>query len=214
MVIANHFCPNCGKPTGFEDRFCRSCGHSLALSNEPAISPNPPPPSLAPPPLSSPQPAAAILEGAEEVIGVISASRKSGMFSQEGFHIVVTARRLVFAAFTNDMLKQAAKDERRSGFLSGMMGAMTLGYTYYKRYLSMSPEVALKENPQNFAVDRAKIRKIKLDLGKRQTDRNRHVDVYEPSRLEIETAGEKYVFSVPNHFHEMESTVLRQAGLG
>jgi hypothetical protein len=94
------------------------------------------------------------------------------------------------------------------------MGAMTVGYTYYKRYLTLSPEIALKENPQNFAIERANIRKINLQMGKRQVDRNRHVDVYEPSKLEIEAGGAKYAFSVPNHFHEMASSVLSQAGLG
>jgi hypothetical protein len=214
MATERHFCSSCGKPVEPGDKFCGSCGGTLKVTAAPLASTIPAAPQATPAPHSAPQPAAAPpVNTGEAVIGVIPASRKSGMFSQEGLHIVVTEKRLICAVFTNEMIKQAAKEEGKSGFLSGMIGAATVGYTYYKRYLSMAPEAALKENAQNFAVGKESIQKIKLVLGKRQTDRNRHVDVYEPSKLEIESSGGKYSWTVPNNFHEMASTALRQAGL-
>ena len=141
------------------------------------------------------------------------------MFAMESFHVIFTPRRLVFAAFTNEMIKQAAKEEGKDGFLAGVMGAMTLGYNYYKHYLTMDPEVALRENSQNFAIDLSRIRKIKLEIGKKKVDPRRkegiinQADVYENSKLEIETVGEKYTFSVANHFHNMAQDVIRKSGL-
>ena len=205
------FCTNCGKPINPGEKFCGSCGKSnpVLASGQPAA---PPLPVAAVPPLqpmAPPTPTAS----AEAVVGAFPVSRKKGMFAQESFHVVFTPRRLIFAAFTNDMIKQAAKEEGKDGFLAGMMGAMTLGYNYYKHYLTMDPEAALKQNPQNFSIDISRIRKIKLEIGKKQVDKNRHVDVYENSKLEMETVGDKYTFAVANHFHNLAADTIRKSGL-
>ena len=205
------FCTNCGKPINPGEKFCGSCGNSntILASGQPAA---PPLPVAAVPPLqpmAPPTPTAS----AEAVVGAFPVSRKKGMFAQESFHVVFTPRRLIFAAFTNDMIKQAAKEEGKDGFLAGMMGAMTLGYNYYKHYLTMDPEAALKQNPQNFSIDISRIRKIKLEIGKKQVDKNRHVDVYENSKLEMETVGDKYTFAVANHFHNLAADTIRKSGL-
>jgi hypothetical protein len=205
------FCTNCGKPINPGEKFCGYCGTALtvtasslpaALHPEVASVPSPQPP-IPPVPVVP----------AEGVIGAFPVSRKKGMFAQESFHVVFTPRRLIFAAFTNDMIKQAAKEEGKDGFLAGMVGAMTLGYNYYKHYLTIDPETALKQNPQNFSIDISRIRKIKLELGKKQVDKNRHVDVYENSKLEMETVGDKYTFSVANHFHNLAADTIRKSGL-
>jgi hypothetical protein len=213
------FCTNCGKSVNSGDKFCGSCGNSISssVSAPPAAAPSqavspPPPPTASIPP---PQPAAPIppLNSAETVIGAFPVSRKKGMFAQESFHIVFTGQRLVFAAFTDEMVKQAAKEEGKSGFLAGMIGAATLGYNYYKHYLIIEPEAALRENPQNFSIDISRVSKIKLELGKKQVDRSRHVDVYENSKLAIETVGDNYTFAVANHFHNMAGDIIRKSGL-
>ncbi len=211
MVIERRFCSICGKPVGSADNFCGSCGSPLKAPAAPPTDPVPTPAFSSPAP--PPQPLPPVINTGETVLGVIPASHKTGMFSQEGMHIIVTGSRLICAAFTNEMVKQAAKEEGKSGFLSGMIGAATIGYTYYKRYLTMAPDLALKENPQNFCLERGNLRRVKLELGKRQIDRSRNVDVYQPGKLEIESHSEKYTFSVPHNFHEMASRILRQAGL-
>ncbi|HSW58485.1 MAG TPA: zinc ribbon domain-containing protein [Dehalococcoidales bacterium] len=200
MVTGRNFCSNCGKPVGTGDKFCGNCGKELtAAASSPSI-------AAAPPSVPDSTPS-------EPVIGAIGAARKTGMFSQESVHIIVTPRRLIIAAFTNEMIKQAAKEEGKSGLLSGMIGAATLGYSYYKRYLTMPPEEALKENSQNFSLEKGAIRKARLELGKRRLDQGRRVDIYEHSKLEIESSSQKYTFLIPNNFHNMASSVLKQAGL-
>ncbi len=210
------FCTNCGKPINPSEKFCGSCGNSnvLPVSSQSAA---PPPPFVPVPPPQTIAPAPPTAS-AEAVVGAFPVSRKKGMFAQESFHVVFTPRRLIFAAFTNDMIKQAAKEEGKDGFLAGMMGAMTLGYNYYKHYLTMDPEAALRENPQNFAIDISRIRKIKLEIGKKQAaPRNQGIihkaDVYENSKLEMETVGDKYTFAIANHFHNLAADTIRKSGL-
>jgi hypothetical protein len=135
------------------------------------------------------------------------------MFSIEGFHLIATSKRVVFAAFTNDMVKQAAKEEGKSGFLSGMLGAATVGYTYYKKYLSMDPEAALKENPQNFAISLNSIRKVKFEVGSSRRDPQTKRETWDESKLEIETAGEKYSFKISHQLHDQARAVLSKGGL-
>jgi hypothetical protein len=151
--------------------------------------------------------------GNEPVIGAILATRKKGMFSFESFHIILTPQRMIFAAFTNEMVKQGAKEEGQSGFFSGIVGAATLGFTYYKKYLNMDPELALKENPQNFDLELNQIKKIKFEAGRRQRDPKRKQDVWEDSKLEIESAAEKHSFKVAHHFQDMAQDVLHRSGL-
>lgn len=225
------FCTNCGKSVNPGDRFCGSCGQPMTapVSVPPPASvpppqyapppqPAPPPPNVPPPQYAAPQYVAPPQALAENVIGAFPVSRKKGMFTQESFHLILTTRRLIFAAFTNEMIKQAAKEEGKGGFLSGMVGAMTLGYNYYKHYLNMDPEVALRENPQNFVLDISRIRKVKLEMGRKQAaPRNQGIihkaDVYDNSKLEIETIGEKHVFAIAHHFHTLAADTIRKSGL-
>jgi hypothetical protein len=219
MATERRFCSNCGQPVVSDARFCGSCGSPL---NTPPVSApvlTPTEPNITPIPQSTAPSAVPVFSDSEPVLGAFLASRKTGIFSQEGVHIILTGKRLVCAVFTNEMIKQAAKQEGKSGFLSGMIGAATVGYTYYKHYLSMSPDVALKENPQNFAIDLTRIRKIKLERGRKRSNPGQNkgiihaADVYEDGKLEIEATGEKYTFSVSDHFNGMAWSALQKAGL-
>ncbi len=211
------YCTKCGKLLSAGDCFCASCGNPIAgTASMPPVSPTPPPASAAhPQPLVMPPPKLPTPTAASEetVSGAFPVSRKKGLFALESFHIVFTTRRLILAAFTNEMVKAAAKEEGKAGFLAGMMGAMTLGYNYYKHYQTKDPEAALMENPQNFAIDISRIRKIKLELGKRQIDHSRNIDTYDNSKLEIETVGDKFTFAVPHHFYNMAQDIIRKSGL-
>lgn len=156
---------------------------------------------------------------AEPVLGVIPAiSRKKGLLSVESFNVVVTGQRLVFAVMTNDMVREEVQREGNAGFLA----AMTVGYTFYKRYLNMTPDAALKENPQNFAVDISQIRKVKIFAGREIKDyhsikANRgsliKLRQNEKGKLEIETMREKLSFDVPNTSMDTALDALDNAGL-
>jgi hypothetical protein len=160
----------------------------------------------------------------ESLYGIIPAvSRKKGLASVEAFNIMVTQRRMIFALMTNDMITQAAKQAgKEGGFFGGMLNAAAIGYTFYKRYLTMAPDAALVENPQNFAVELARIRKVKIEAGKEivnyasikaNQDSILQQHRYENGKLEIETEGEKYNFAVPGSSLDMAMETLRKARL-
>ena len=214
------FCSNCGAQLQPDDHFCASCGKPLAAPVQAA----PPPSDALPPapaytPAYNPPPQANI----EALIGVIpSVSRRKGL-GVESFNIVVTPRRLIFAVMTNDMLaKEAQKAGKEGGFFGGMLNAATVGFNFYKRYLEMTPDAALAESPQNFAVDRANIRKVKVEAGKEiqtyasiKANQNSPIKShqYEQGKLEIESMGANYTLDLPASSMDMTLDTLRLAGL-
>ncbi len=204
------FCTQCGKPLGPDDKFCSSCGSPAKTAPAAAVTLPASPVNPASPPAVEPA-RPPVLD--ETVAGAVLVSRKKGMFSIEGFHLIATSKRLVFAAFTNDMAKEAAKEEGKSGFFSGMIGAMTVGYTYYQRYLTMDPEIALRENPQNFAIPRQNICKIKFEMGAHRRDPQTRRETWDESKLEIETISEKHSFKINHQLHDQAHAVLSKGGL-
>lgn len=211
MAQGNKFCTGCGLPLDPGSRFCASCG-------QPVVAAVVPPPQYASPP-TPPQSQSAPVDG-ERVIGIMPGlSRKKGLLAVEGYNAVVTERRIVFAVMTNEMVREEAKKDR-GGFLANMAGAVTAGYNIWKRYQVMTPEQALSENPQNFAIAMNQIRKVKFDAGRMLIKKgvvtvgvnvNRRAD--ESAHLEIETIAEKFKFDVATHFQEEARTVLNHAGL-
>ena len=149
------------------------------------------------------------------------------MLGTEAYNIIVTGQRVIFAIFTTDMATKAAKEAAKGkGFLTGMLYAATSGFDYYKKYLSMPPEAALKENPHNFAIEISRIRSVKLEAGRIHDesltrnsldfhDNNRMVThrVYDDSKLQIDVGGEKYSFDVPAKHHNIALDTIRKAGL-
>lgn len=231
------FCRNCGAPLTPGDRFCGSCGQDVGgmvagAASVAGASSAPPPPSVsnappspmsqaAPPPFQAAPPPA---YPGEPLVGIIPAvSRRKGL-GTEGYNIIVTQRRMIFAVMTNDMIKEESKRvSQGKGFLGGIAAAATVGNTFYKRYLNMSPDDALAENRENFAVDLSRIRRVKITAGKEndnyftiKENQNNPIQhhTYEQSRLEIETVGDTYKFDLPGSSVGMALDVVRRAGLG
>jgi len=201
MVQEKSFCTNCGAALDKGTKFCGSCGQKLSESAASSV--------------ATPAPVASTSQGvsAEQLVGIIPAvSRKKGFISVEAFNVVVTERRMIFAIMTTEMIKEEAKKAGKKGGLAGIFNAVTAGYSLYKRYLDMAPEAALKENPQNFFVDLNRIKKVKVKEGRNLT-RGIGVPRYEDSHLEVETAGEKYKFTVPHNFIGTAREVVSKAGL-
>ena len=210
MTQGNRFCTSCGAALTPDDRFCNSCGKPLA---SPAVAPTAP--AYAPP-----QPAI----NNEALIGIIPAvSRKKNLMAVEGFNIIVTQRRMIFAVMTNDMVNQAAKQAgKEGGFLGGIINAANTGYTFYKRYLTMPPYAALSENPQNFAVELSQIRKIKITGGKEvdnyftmKANQNSILKQhqYQEGTISIETAGGNYKFNLPSNSMNMALETVKKTGV-
>ena len=218
MTQGNRFCTGCGTALTPAARFCASCGKPLA-----AAAPTPPAPAYMPPPAPvyyAPPPPAAYTEA---LIGIIPAvSRRKGI-GTEGFNVIVTQRRMIFAVMTGDMINQAAKQAaKEGGFFGGMLNAATVGYDFYKRYLTMPPDTALAENPQNFAVELSRIRKVQITGGKEVDDyftmkANQNSILqqhqYQEGTISIETVGGNFIFNLPASSMGMALETLRKAGL-
>jgi hypothetical protein len=209
MTQGKRFCTGCGLPLAADDSFCGSCGKKAPVSSIPSTAPATPPPQDT---------------YGELLLGIIpSVSRKKGMMGVEGFNIIVTRRRMIFALMTNEMMKgEAKKNSKGGGFLGGMLNYATIGYTFYKRYLNMTPDAALAENPQNFAVDLSQIKKVKIDAGKEITnyytieanrDKIFEQYQYEKDKLEIQTIKEKYDFELPGSSLGKAMDAIEKAGL-
>ena len=219
MTQGNRFCTSCGTALTPADRFCSSCGKPLTspapASTAPVYAPPPTPVYYAPP-----QPAI----NNEALIGIIPAvSRKKNMMAMEGFNIIVTQRRMIFALMTNDMINQAAKQAgTEGGFLVGIINAATIGYTFYRRYLTMPPDAALAENPQNFAVELSQVRKIKI-TGEKEVDNYFTMEAnqnsifehhqYQEGTISIQTAGGNYNFNLPSSSMKMALETVKKTGL-
>jgi hypothetical protein len=215
MAPEKNFCANCGNPLEEGDKFCAYCGNPLSgveSTPQSALSTPPPaPPSqspVAPGQMAAPAPAAQ--PDQEKVIGVIPVSRKKSLFSFESFSLVVTERRMIFALMTKEIMKEQAAQLYSKGFLKGLGNLVTQssGNNYIaQRYLNKPPEEALKENPQNFAIDRSSIKKIKLAAGFIGVGGQ---DAAE-GKLEIQSMGEKLSFIVKQNDYSTAREVFKRA---
>lgn len=134
--------------------------------------------------------------GSEAMISMIpNAMLRAGFMGvkTKPYILVLTARRIIFARVTNEMLKQAvaqARDGAKSegkGFFA-QWGAQLSAYSdLASRYLVTPPEQILHENPDNFAVDRSTILKAKFRIG--STDEN---GADTSDRLILKTTDKKY----------------------
>jgi hypothetical protein len=157
---------------------------------------------------------------AEAIVGILPGlSRKKGMFGAEAFNAVVTPTRIIFAVMTTDMVKQQAA-KATGNYLAKMATAATAGYHVWKRYLEMTPDQALQENPQNFVLYTNQIRRVKYDgsrtlfkKGIVSVGLNVNRDDDEPAHVEFETVGDKLKFDVASSFEGQVKEVLQRAGL-
>jgi hypothetical protein len=220
MTLGNKFCTNCGAALAPSDRFCGGCGKAVNANTAPSVPAAPPVMQAPPPPVFTPPPVAP----PEQPIGMIPAvSRKKGLMTMEGFAVMVTQKRMIFAAMTNELINaEAKKAAKEGGFFGGMLNSATAGLNFYKRYLNMSPDTALAENPQNFAIELTAVRKVNIEAGK---EINNYANIkanqdsiiqshaYADGKLDIITAAEKFSFNLPGTSYAMAVETLRKAGL-
>jgi hypothetical protein len=170
------------------------------------------------------QPPAGPIPG-EMVIGIIpNATKKKNMIMSETFNIVVTNHRMVCALLTSEMIKEAAASHRGEG-VGGFFKAMGAGYTVWQRYLQVPPDVALQENPANFAIYMNQIRKVKFkpdtvlfskgafSVGFKGGFGGGDDDDKNTKPLEIETMSGKYKFEINDAHQQQVAETLRKAGL-
>lgn len=191
MTAASRYCSHCGKPLNPTANFCASCGKSVAKIAAP-------PPAPAPPAAAAPVPPAVPQEA---VVGVIpGAVRRSGLLGLkgEGFVIVLTNLRIIFAAQTAQMLRENVQQARDSakqegkGFF-GQWGAQ-LKANQGQPYFEMNPQHILTEQPANFFYYANQLRSIRL---REEHDNENSISTY---NIEFDTPGGKHKF----HFNQLD----------
>jgi hypothetical protein len=125
----------------------------------------------------------------EKVICVIGkVTRKTGVFSADLYHLVVTDKRLIFARQTKEMqsadVQRAREQAKREGKnLLGQVGAQMSSQSGDK-YLGISPDLILSENPQNFFIPLEQVQKINTYQGDFEDNG--------PDSMEVITPTQKY----------------------
>ncbi len=152
----------------------------------------------------------------ERILAVIGGLTRVGGFmgvKQKAYSLIITDRRLVFAELTKETMsaltsqaRGAAKAEGK-GFLGQLGAQFRAPSNYHDRYWQMPPDSALAESPDNFAIDRALIKKVKFKTG-RVDDTHTQSD-----EVTIKTTSDKYKLQVSGSLSAVKEA-FREAGLG
>lgn len=182
-------CPSCGASITPESRFCPLCGKPVQVDA------NTPPSMPIVSPESSSLPSSIPQEGVVSVIGMVT--RKTGIFSSELYHMVITEKRLILALQTredqaNDVKKAREKAKQEGKNLLGQIGAQ-MATRSGEKYLNTSPDLILRENPKNFAFSFDDIIKVSVFSGDSEDN--------SPDSMEIKTAAQKMKFTITNAYH-------------
>ena len=197
-------CPACGASLPGDARFCSSCGRPVEV---PTAAP-PPLPQTQPIPIVRPTPAPPAVPTAipaippaplpsEQVVSVIGmVTRKTGLFSSELYHMVISSKRLIFALQTKEMQMNDVNQARQEAKLQGknffgQIGAQMSTRTGEK-YMGVAPESILAENPKNFSVDLNQVVKVSVFHGDSEDN--------SPDSMEIKTTSEKMKFIISNAY--------------
>ena len=199
------FCPNCGIPVEGTQKFCPNCGQRLGPVPVPppqaappaAIQTPTPQPSYIPPPPPTPIP---IAQTSERIVAIVPNLKKPKSFGRwDTYNLIVTERRCIFASVTADMLNRAIKEANEQGKAQGK-GFMdrwgdqissTMGY--WRKYESIEPETALRENKENFSFDISAVKSTNMNRKTRQSNVKNAIRAYY-WEVTIDTRGGKYNF--------------------
>lgn len=154
-------CPYCGNLLLESARFCEECGRYSDLTEESK--------EVAPEKTTQEELKMEEKVSGERILGVLpSATQHSGFLGMkaEGFILVLTPKRILFAQQTKAMLKENAQQAKNSakqegkGFF-GQMGAMIGSYSG-QRYLQMGPDEIINETSGNYFIPNQQVRSIRL----------------------------------------------------
>lgn len=161
----------------------------------------------------------------EMIIGIIpNATKKKNLIMSETYNIIVTNHRMICALMTSEMIKEESARHRGEG-VGGFFKAMGSGYNLWQRYLQMPPEIALQENPGNFAIYMSQIRGVKfkpdtvlfskggVSVGFKGGFGGGDDDDKNTKPLEIDTIAGKYKFEINDMYQQQIAETLRKAGL-
>ena len=160
------YCQGCGKPLNSQARFCGRCGKAVPPPPSQSAPPEPLPQQPRPvqPPKVTPHP-----QTAEIIVAALPAgNQRSGLLGMksEGFVLVLTNVRILFAKQTSELMKENARLAKETAKQSGkgffsQWGAV-MGSSGSQRYLQMSPQQILNETPGNYGILNDQVRSAKI----------------------------------------------------
>jgi hypothetical protein len=148
----------------------------------------------------------------EETIRGIIPNTHTGLFGQKAFSLILTDKRLIIAALTSDMIKQAAKEkaeeskEQGDGILKRMVKTAFAGVDLYKKYYEMPIESILSENPGNYYLEPSMVNKISVKQGHYDDSSGRST----PNEIKIKSTQGKHVFTFASPSAKEAKALLSQ----
>ena len=171
--MTDKFCTQCGAPLRPDVRFCGQCG--APLSQTAAMPPAPPSQQVSPREWTAPQPQPATWAPPptvqEPIVGTLTGLQRSGGFlgmKKDTFNLIVTPTRLVFAAVTQQMMKDAvatANAEAKAqgkGFLKRVAAQMAWMNVIRRQYENMPVDAILAHFPGSYAIANGQIQRIRF----------------------------------------------------
>ena len=135
----------------------------------------------------------------ERVLAVVGNLTRVGGFmgvKQKACSLIITDRRIVFAELSKETIagltRQARDDAKAEGKgLLGQLGDQSRAPSHYHdRYWQMHPDLVLAESPENFAIERAAIKKVKFKTGVVDDTHN------QSDQITIKTTSDKHKLQV------------------
>ncbi len=187
-MIPSVQCPFCFSTIPAESTRCPGCGmpiRSLGYQPTPLFSAVP---SVSP--FSSDQ-----TERVLKVIGMIT--RKTGVFSCDLYHLVITPVRMIFAFQSNGMQAAEKKNALEKAKSEGKNLLTQIEAQKAARsgdkYLGMAPELILSESLKNFSIPLDRIESIHILYGDWETNSS--------DALEINTTAKTFHFHISNPYN-------------
>jgi hypothetical protein len=189
------FCSNCGTKIEESSRFCGSCGSAVVTGAVPQAA-NPPP------------------RVANKVITMLPQAKKMKMMGLfDSYTICFTDRQTIIAKLTNDVVKDVVKKSQEQsksegkGMFARVGAQMKAFYNAHLRYLEMTPEQILVENPANIALENAAINVVKIKRGFEAGGEDGPGDEY--VEVEFESSGNKYKYRVSLEYKDVYEMLER-----
>jgi hypothetical protein len=136
----------------------------------------------------------------ERIVAIVPNLKKPKSFGRwDVYNLIVTEKRCIFAALTSDMLNRAIKEANEQGkvqgkgFMDRWGDQMQASMGYWRRYESMEPEAALRENKENFSFDLSAVKGANVSRKERQGP-NRNSTRVHYWEVSIETRGDHFKF--------------------
>lgn len=212
--MTEKFCTQCGAPRRPDVRFCGQCGaplnHAPAAPAAPTTGPAPSEGWAAPQPQPASGAAAPVVQ--EPTMGILTGLQRHGGFlgmKKDAFSLIVTPTRLVFAAVTQQMMRDAvatanaeAKAEGK-GFFKRMAAQMRWMEVISRQYASMPIDAILAQFPGSYAIANGQIQRIRFRESFADEDNEA------TRQMVIVTTGGKQRFDLPASVREAKN-LLKQ----